>query len=265
MIKDAWMSKKFKGDTVECLACSHGCKIQPDKTGICGVRKNIDGKLKLLVYGRASAINVDPIEKKPLFHFLPGTDIFSIGTVGCNFRCAFCQNWDLSQFHKSNDTTAIEKAGKKLMPEEIVDYCLANNIPSVAYTYNEPAIFFEYAYDTAKLAHEKGLKNVYVSNGFENRKALEKIRPYLDAINTDLKAWNPEFYLKICGGRIEPVKKNIKWIWEQGIWEEVTTLIVTNQNDSEDDLKSIADFLVNISPDLPWHISTLRPLKKLTK
>ena len=259
------MSRKFKGDIVECLACSHKCKIPPGKTGICGIRKNIDGKLKLLVYGRASAINVDPIEKKPLFHFYPDTPIFSFGTVGCNFRCEFCQNWDISQFHKTHDTNTIENAGKELTPKDAVDYCLENNIPAIAFTYNEPAIFFEYAYDTAKLAKENGIKIVYVSNGFENRKALEKIKPYLDAINVDLKAWNPEFYIKICGARIEPVKENIKWIWEQGIWEEVTTLIVTNKNDSEDELKSIADFLVNISPDIPWHISRYHPAYKMTE
>jgi len=259
MIKDAWMSKKLTDDTVECLACSHHCKIQPGKTGICGIRKNLDGKLKLLVYGKAAALNVDPIEKKPLFHFHPGTPILSFGTVGCNFHCEFCQNWDLSQFHKTNDTTAIENAGRDLMPQDAIDYCLEHEIPSIAFTYNEPAIFFEYAYDTAKLAKEHGINIVYVSNGFENRKALEKIKPYLDAINTDLKAFNPEFYLKICGGRIEPVRENIKWIWENGIWQEITTLVVTNKNDSTEELKQIADFLVNISPDMPWHISRYHP------
>ncbi len=263
MIQDAWMSKKSKGDTVECLACSHHCKISPDKTGICGVRKNIDGTLKLLVYGRVSALNVDPIEKKPLFHFYPGTEIFSFGTVGCNFRCEFCQNWDLSQYHKTHDTSFIEKAGEELLPADAVNYCLENNIPSIAFTYNEPAIFFEYAYDTARLAKENGLNTVYVSNGFESREALEKIKPYLDAINVDLKAWSPEFYLKICGARIEPVKENIKWIWENEIWMEVTTLIITNKNDSEDELKSIAKFLAKISPDIPWHISRYHPAYKM--
>ncbi len=259
ILHDAWMSRIFKGNTVECLACSHRCKIEPGKTGICGVRENVDGKLKLLVYGKASAVNVDPIEKKPLFHFYPGTDIFSFGTVGCNFRCLFCQNWDISQFHKTHNIEAIIKNGRDLSPDDAVNYCLENKIPSIAFTYNEPAIFFEYAYDTAKLAKENGLNTVYVSNGFENRPALEKIRPYLNAINTDLKAFTPEFYLKICGGQIEPVKENIKWIWENGIWEEVTTLIIPNQNDNPDELKRLAEFLVNISPDMPWHLSKYHP------
>lgn len=259
MIKDAWMSRKFKGDTVECMACNHRCKIATNNTGICGVRRNDNGQLKLLVYGRASAVNVDPIEKKPLFHFYPGTPIFSFGTVGCNFRCQFCQNWDLSQYHKTHNTSLIEKSGRELAPDNAIKYCLDNNIPSIAFTYNEPAIFFEYAYDTALLAKKNGIKTVYVSNGFESREALEKIRPYLDAINVDLKAWNPEFYLKVCGGRIDPVKENIKWIWENGIWEEITTLVITNQNDSEDELQSIAGFLAEISADIPWHISRYHP------
>lgn len=259
MIKDAWMSRPYKKNLIECLACNHHCKIANGKTGICGIRKNQTGNLKLLVYGRASASNVDPIEKKPLYHFYPDTEIFSFGTVGCNFRCSFCQNWDLSQFHKSHETSEIEKAGYQLLPKDAVQFCLDNGIPAIAFTYNEPAIFFEYAYDTAVIAKKAGLKTVYVSNGFESREALEKIRPYLDAINIDLKAWNPEFYSRICGARIEPVKKNIKWIWEQGIWEEVTTLIVTKQNDSDEEIRSIAEFLAGISPDLPWHISRYHP------
>ena len=261
---EAWMSKPLKNDIVQCLACSHLCRISTGRKGICGVRKNIDGKLQLLVYGRAAAVNVDPIEKKPLFHFYPATPIFSFGTMGCNFRCAFCQNWDISQYHKSHNDKEIMEAGTKLSPEDVIKECLENKIPSVAFTYNEPGIFFEYAYDTAKLAKENGIKTVYVSNGFENRAALEKIRPYLDAINTDLKAFTDEYYIKICGGRLEPVKKNIKWIWENGIWQEVTTLIVTNHNDSEDELKRLADFLVKISPDMPWHISRYFPAYQMT-
>jgi pyruvate formate lyase activating enzyme len=261
---DAWMSKTLKDGNVQCLACSHLCRIGPGHKGICGVRKNIDGKLQLLVYGRAAAVNVDPIEKKPLFHFYPGTPIFSFGTMGCNFRCDFCQNWDISQFHKDHDDGEIMEAGIPLSPEDIIKQCVENRIPSVAFTYNEPGIFFEYAYDTAKLARENGIRTVYVSNGFENRAALEKIKPYLDAINTDLKAFTDEYYMKICGGRIGPVKDNIKWIWENGIWQEVTTLIVTNHNDSEDELKRLADFLVNISPDLPWHISRYFPAYRMS-
>jgi pyruvate formate lyase activating enzyme len=260
---EARLSKKLENGTVECLSCSHKCKISAGFKGICGVRKNIDGDLKLLVYGRAAAINIDPVEKKPLFHFYPNSPIFSFGTVGCNFRCSFCQNWDISQFHKENSDEAIMNSGTELLPEEIIKTCLREKIPSVAFTYNEPGIFFEYAYDTAKLAKENGLKTVYVSNGFESREALKKIRPYLDAINTDLKAFSNDYYVKICGARIEPVKKNIKWIWDQGIWQEITTLVVTNHNDTEEELKNIADFLVNISPDMPWHISRYFPAYRM--
>jgi pyruvate formate lyase activating enzyme len=265
MFKDAWQSQKINDNTIECLACSHRCKISKGQTGICGVRKNISGTLKLLVYGRAVGINVDPMEKKPLFHFYPGSQIFSIATVGCNFRCLFCQNWYISQYHKSHTHDEIQKSGQKLSPKQIVKYCLDHKIGSVSFTYNEPGIFFEYAYDTAKLAKEKDLKTVYVSNGFESREALEKIKPYLDAINTDLKGNTEEFYRKICGARMQPVKDNIKWIWEQGIWQEVTTLVIPNLNDSEKDLTEIAEFLASVSKDMPWHISRYFPAWKMTE
>jgi pyruvate formate lyase activating enzyme len=263
-MQQAWMSRPQKNGIVQCLACSHLCKISPGHKGICGVRKNIDGKLQLLVYGKAAAVNIDPVEKKPLFHFYPGTPIFSFGTMGCNFRCDFCQNWDISQYPKSHLDEEISASGIDLPPEEIIRQCLENKIPSVAFTYNEPGIFFEYAYDTAKLAKKNGIHTVYVSNGFENRTALEKIRPYLDAINTDLKAFTDDYYVKICGGKIKPVKENIRWVQENGIWQEITTLIVTNHNDSEDELKRLADFLVNISPEIPWHISRYFPAYKMT-
>ena len=164
---------KLDDKAVECYACSHRCKIAVDQRGICGVRKNIAGELFLLVYGKAVAFNVDPIEKKPLFHFFPNTQVVSIGTIGCNFHCDFCQNFDISQYHKTSSAII----GNDLPPEYLVEYALKNNIPSIAYTYNEPAIFFEYAYDTARLAHKKGIKNVYVSNGFEPPEALKKIAP----------------------------------------------------------------------------------------
>jgi pyruvate formate lyase activating enzyme len=265
MNHEAWMSKPYKGKTVECLACSHHCKIAEGKTGICGVRKNDNGTLNLLVYGKASAINVDPMEKKPLFHFFPGTEVFSFGTVGCNFRCQFCQNWDLSHFHKTHTIEDIIESGKNLSPESAIDFCKKNKIKSIAFTYNEPAIFFEYAYDTAKLAKKNGIHTTYHTNGFETREALEKILPYLDAANIDLKSFNPEFYLKICGAGIEPIKENIRWLHENKVWVEVTTLIIPNQNDSETELQSIAGFLSNISHDLPWHISKYFPAYKFNE
>ncbi|MEI6222735.1 MAG: AmmeMemoRadiSam system radical SAM enzyme [bacterium] len=260
----AWMSKKLEKNTVECLACTHRCKISPSKTGICGVRKNNNGTLELLVYGKSIATNIDPIEKKPLFHFYLGSEIFSIGTVGCNFSCKFCQNWEISQYPKLLNHMPVEDVGETLLPEDVVAFCKENSIPSIAFTYNEPAIFFEYAYDCAKLAHENGLNVVYVSNGYETPEALKKILPYLDAANIDLKAFTQSFYGKICGGRIEPVKKTIWWLWKKGVWEEVTTLVIPGENDDPDDLQQIAEFLVAISPDIPWHLSRYHPCYKMS-
>lgn len=263
MRHEAWMSKSLPKNMVQCLACNHHCRIAEGRTGICGVRLNEKGKLYLLVYGRCASTNIDPIEKKPLYHFYPGAQIFSLGTVGCNFRCLFCQNWDISQFHKEHSLQEVEKAGEKLSPQKIVDYCLKRKIPAIAFTYNEPAIFFEYAYDTAKLAHENGLKIVYVSNGFESREALEKILPYLDAANIDIKSFREEYYQKICGGHLQPVLDNIKWLWKKGVWVETTTLIVTGENDSEAELTEIAKWQASVSRDMPWHVSRYFPAYKM--
>jgi len=252
--------KKKAKKTVECQACNWYCNIPEGLTGICGVRQNIDGDLQLLVYGRAIAAHVDNIEKKPLFHFMPGTKIFSIGTVGCNFKCSFCQNWDISQtrLKEPNETMGID-----LPPKEIVDYCLENDIPSIAYTYNEPAIFFEYAYDTAKLAHKNGIKNVFVSNGFESKQALKKIHPYLDAINIDLKGFTNKFYKDICQAKIDPVKDNIKRVHKMGIWLEVTTLVIPTKNDSDEELTKIAKFVASVSKEIPWHVTAFYPQYKM--
>lgn len=263
--------KKLKENRVQCLACSWYCKIEEGGTGICGVRQNEKGDLYLLVYGKAIAANLDNIEKKPLYHFLPGTKIFSIGTVGCNFRCKFCQNWDISQTtalikreikDKSKQTVMlgeITAQGQDLPPEKIVEYCRENNIPSIAYTYNEPTIFFEYAYDTAKLAKKYGIRNVFVSNGYESKEALSKIHPYLDAINIDLKGFTEEFYTKICGGKLEPVLENIKRTYEMGIWLEVTTLVIPGHNDSDKELTDIAEFIKSVSDEIPWHVTAFYP------
>lgn len=272
-MKKCILYKKTDKETgkVQCTACSWYCKIPKGQTGICGVRQNEDGNLYLLVYGKAIASNLDNIEKKPLYHFLPGTKIFSIGTVGCNFRCKFCQNWDISQvpalirkeFQEKKQQMVqlgeITQRGQDLPPEKIVQYCVENDIPSIAYTYNEPAIFFEYAYDTAKMAHKEGIRNVFVSNGFESEEALKKIRPYLDAINIDLKSFNKEFYRDICGGKLEPVLENIKRVYKMGIWLEVTTLLIPGKNDSKKELTDIAEFIKSISPEIPWHVTAFYP------
>lgn len=256
---EASLYHKREDGRVECFACAHRCKINFNQRGICGVRKNVKGKLYLLVFGKAVAFNLDPIEKKPLFHFLPGTQTLSIGTIGCNFKCDFCQNFEIAQYPK-NSSAII---GKDLPPEYLVDYALKNNIPSIAYTYNEPTVFFEYTFETAKLAHQYGIKNIYVSNGFQTPEALEKIAPYLDAINIDLKSFSEDFYLKICGGRLAPVLENIKLAHHLKIWTEITTLVIPNQNDSTEELKKIADFIAMVNPDIPWHISRFFPYYKM--
>ncbi len=259
-MRKASLFKKLNDNFVQCLACAWYCKIAPGKTGICGVRQNIGGELFLLVYGSAAAINIDPVEKKPLFHFLPGTKIFSLGTLGCNFGCGFCQNWDISQ---SSKTSKIEKTGCNLPPEKIIEYCIKNKIPSIAYTYNEPAIFFEYAYDTAILARKNGVKNVMVSNGYSSAEAIEKWRGTLDAINIDLKSFREEFYQKNCKARLEPVLENIKKFREIGVWVEVTTLIIPGENDSKEELTAVAKFIKSVSPSIPWHISRFHPDYKM--
>lgn len=280
-MKKAILFKKLANNCVRCTACNHYCKIPQNKTGICGVRKNIKGMLYLLVYGRAIAINIDPIEKKPLYHFVPGTEILSFGTVGCNFKCDFCQNWDISQKIKELKSRRFRNAGVPIKasvvsstkeefdwgqdwpPNKIVKFAKENKIPSIAYTYNEPAIFFEYAYDTAKLAKKAGLKNVYVSNGYESREARQKIAPYLDAINIDLKSYDQKFYQKYCGGQLEPVLENIVQFYKLGIHIEITTLIIQGKNDSKTNLTKIAKFIASLDKKIPWHISRFFPAYKM--
>jgi len=259
-MKKAILYEKLKDNKVRCAACYHHCLISDKKTGICGVRQNIDGDLYLLVYGRAISVNIDPIEKKPLFHFLPGQKAFSLGTMGCNFACDFCQNWEISQIPRNLD---LIHTGEEWEPKKIVKYCKDNKIPIIAYTYNEPSIWAEYALNTMKLAKKEGIKNIWVSNGFMSEKTLNLIAPYLNAINIDLKSFSNNFYQKICKGQLKPVEENIKKIWKMGIWEEVTTLIIPGLNDSEKELKQIAKFLVKISKDIPWHISAFYPCYKM--
>ena len=198
---------------------------------------------------------MDPIEKKPLFHVMPGSRSFSIATVGCNFRCLHCQNYSISQ--PLQDTLQI--TGTDLPPQEIVAKALASGCRSIAYTYTEPTIFFEYAYDTAHLAHEAGLANNFVTNGYMTAEALEAIRPVLDAANVDLKAFREETYKKVCGARLEPVLDSIRRMKALGIWVEVTTLVVPGLNDGPDELEAIARFISSVDPDIPWHISRFHP------
>lgn len=259
-MKEALLYKKLKGDRVHCALCAHRCVIESGKRGICAVRENRDGTLYTLVYGKVVASHVDPIEKKPLFHFLPGTKSFSVATAGCNFRCEHCQNYEISQLPRERPDLVIP--GREMSPEDVVEAAVRSGSESIAYTYTEPTIFFEFALDCAKLARNRGLKNVFVSNGFMTPESTRLIAPYLDADNIDLKG-GKEFYRKICSARLEPVKKTIKLMKELGIWVEVTTLVIPGLNDSDEDLKEIVRFLISVDPGIPWHVTQFYPTYKM--
>ncbi len=253
-MKECVLYKKEKGN-VRCFACAHRCLISEGKTGICGVRENIKGKLFLLVYGLIVSENIDPIEKKPLYHFLPKTKAYSIGTVGCNFKCGFCQNYEISQLRKI--------VGKEITPEQIVERAIATRCKSIAYTYNEPTIFAEFVKDTAVLAKKKGIKNILVTNGYMTKECLEFFGKDIDAMNIDLKSFNEEFYNKICKAKLKPVLETIKLAHEKGIHIEITTLIVPNENDSIEELEKIAKFISGIDKNIPWHISRFFPMYQM--
>ena len=261
MGKEAMCYKKGDGKEVSCFLCSHHCRIPNRGSGVCYVRENRDGVLYTTAYGRTIAAHVDPIEKKPIFHYLPGTDSFSFATVGCNFRCSFCQNWQISQFKEAKDA-ALKSA--EMSPEEIVKQAEDNHCRSISYTYTEPTIFFEYAYDTCRLAREKGLGNIFVTNGYMTEEALDTIRPYLDAANVDLKAYSEEYYRKVCGAKLKYVLDSIRRMKERGIWVEVTTLVLPGMNDSRDELSKIASFIAGVGVDIPWHISRFHPDYRMT-
>jgi len=257
-MKESYLYQKLEGKKTHCLTCTHNCLILPGKRGICGVRENIDGKLYFLVYGKAVAEHLDPIEKKPFFHFLPGSHSLSIATIGCNLKCANCQNWEISQISKEPkiNRQQIEEMGVNLPPQKIVEHTLKQNTPSISYTYTEPTIFLEYALDTMKLAKKKGLKNCWVTNGFMSRETLELIAPYLDAANVDLKSFDDEFYQKNCGAKLQPILDSLKLMKQLGIWVEVTTLVIPTLSDNIEMLKKIAKFIFNeLGSQTPWHIS----------
>lgn len=266
-MRKAVLYEKKDKHAVKCLACAHYCYIAKDTAGICGVRYNADGVLHLSVYNRPMAVNIDPIEKKPLYHFLPGTQIFSLGTVGCNFGCDFCQNWDISQITKGKEAGTIKQVSGKLTeewsPERVAQYCVDNKIPAIAYTYNEPTIFAEYVYAIAVLAREKGIKNVMVSNGYQSQESLDYLAPVIDAINIDLKSWSADFYFYVCKAKLGVVKENIKLWKAKGVWVETTTLIIPGQNDNTADLLEMAKFIASVDTTIPWHISRFYPTYKM--
>jgi pyruvate formate lyase activating enzyme len=245
---------------VRCKLCNWRCVIDDGKLGRCCVRKNIGGTLYSLNYDKVCSANPDPIEKKPLFHFQPGSRSFSVATMGCNFRCEFCQNWQISQ-------AAIEDGqinGEPIAPEQIVEAAVRSGCKNMAYTYTEPTVFMELCHDCGRLAMKRGLTNVFVSNGYMTREAIDFAGEWLNGINVDLKAFSEDYYRRLCKARLQPVLDTISYIAkETSIWLEITTLLVPGENDSDDELKKLADFIVDkAGADVPWHISRFHPQYK---
>ncbi|MEL4305175.1 AmmeMemoRadiSam system radical SAM enzyme [Methanococcoides sp. LMO-2] len=258
MLKEAMFYEKLDEGKVQCNLCNHRCKIAKGKTGICGVRENRDGTLYSLIYNTVSSEAVDPIEKKPLFHFNPGSKAYSLGTIGCNFRCKHCQNWTISQV-KLDEAMSVE-----ITPEEAVSRALATGCRSIAWTYNEPTIWYEYTYDSAKLAKEAGLDTVYVTNGFITPEALKHISPYLDAFRVDIKAFTEDFYRKVASARLAPVLESAKLAKELGMHVEVINLIIPTLNDSEDELRQLSTWVYeNLGADTPIHFTRFQPHYKM--
>lgn len=260
MLHDALLYDELKDDMVQCNLCAHRCKIKESQRGICRVRENRNGKLYSLVYGNLISKNVDPIEKKPLYHFFPGSKSFSVATPGCNFRCSWCQNWQISQMPRQMKMPEYQR----IMPKEIVRQAVGLNCQSIAYTYTEPTIFFEYNYDIARAAKNEGLQNVYVTNGFMTSEMIEMIAPYLDAANIDIKAFRDETYRTQMGGQLEPVLESCRLMKSKGIWLEITTLIVPKFNDSMEEINELATFIYEeLGAETPWHLSRFYPQYQL--
>ncbi|MHC1718687.1 MAG: AmmeMemoRadiSam system radical SAM enzyme [Acidaminococcaceae bacterium] len=255
-MKEAILYKKLNDNKIQCIACNHRCTIDEDGKGICFVRQNLQGKLYTLNYGKTAGLNIDPIEKKPLYHFMPGSRTYSFAAVGCNFRCAWCQNWEIAQAPRL--TKAIE--GVEISPEEHVKRALEAGCPSISYTYTEPTVFVEYALETMIIAQEKGLKNIWVTNGYMTRETLDKITPYLDAANVDLKGYSDKAYEEYCGGKAKPVMDNLQFLYRAGVHVEITTLVVPGVNDEKEQLEGIAGFIAkDLGTEVPWHISRFYP------
>jgi len=255
---EARFYEKIGNGKVKCFLCAQYCTISPGRRGICAVRENRDGILYSLVYGKVIARHIDPIEKKPLFHFRPGSRSYSIATVGCNFKCQHCQNYEISQYPKERP----DIPGEEMTPEQVVREAEAAGCKSISYTYTEPTIFMEFAYDCARLAHERGIENVFVSNGYTGPEATRLIAPYLDGNNIDLKG-DDAFYKKIVGAKLQPILDTIRLMKDLGIWVEITTLIIPTYNDSEDYLRGVADFIKSIDPAMPWHVTQFYPTHQL--
>ncbi len=259
-MKEALLYQKLTNNQVRCQACQHRCLINEGRRGVCGVRENKNGRLYSLVYGKLIALNIDPVEKKPLFHFLPGSQSLSLATAGCNFKCLNCQNADISQIGKDSK----EIFGQEYSPKQIIEIALENKTPSISYTYTEPTVFVEYALDVMKLARQNGLKNIWVTNGYFTDETFKLISHYLDAVNVDLKFFSNELYQKVCGAKLQPVLDNLKLLKKHQTWLEITTLLIPGYTDQGKQLENIADFIkTELGLATPWHISTFYPAYKL--
>jgi pyruvate formate lyase activating enzyme len=259
MIREALLYEKLDGGRVRCSLCAHLCKINPGKRGICGVRENKDGVLYSLVFGTLIAGNIDPVEKKPFFHVYPSSLSYSIATVGCNFRCEFCQNHDISQVSRQT----VHVPGTEVPPAAVVQKAKSSGCKTIAYTYTEPTVFFETALETAKEASREDIENIFVTNGYMTPEAIGMIAPYLAAANVDLKSFREEFYSKQCGAKLQPVLDSLQKMKEKGIWLEITTLLIPGLNDSEGELKDIASFIRGLGAETPWHVSRFHPQFKM--
>jgi len=255
IMKEAMFYKRLNNELVQCQLCPQLCAIKSFERGKCGVRENRQSNLFSLVYGKIAAMAVDPIEKKPLYHFYPNSSAFSISTFGCNMSCLFCQNYELSQAPKPNKPVY----GHLLEPEEVVKLAIDKKASIIAYTYSEPTIAYEYYFDIMRIAKRHGLRNVFVTNGFIQPEPLKKLKGLLDAANIDLKSFSDEFYQQICGARLQPVLDAVKSYYELGVWIEVTTLVIPGLNDDFEQLNRISSFIASISTEIPWHITRFYP------
>ena len=254
------LAEAYRDGSVRCGVCAQRCLVRPGRRGICGVRENRGGQLVCLAYGAVVAIGLDPIEKKPLFHVAPGSTAYSIATAGCPFHCRFCQNWEIAQ----GPRLGLELPTRQLPPAQVVDEAIGSGAQSVAYTYVEPTVFLEYALDTARLAREAGLRNLFITDGYATPEAVDLLAPVLDAANVDLKAFNDAFYRKLCGARLAPVLESIVAMRRAGIWLELTTLVIPGRNDDEGELRSLVRWIVeNLGVETPWHVSRFHPAYRL--
>ena len=243
---------------VQCVLCPHMCELEPGERGRCTVRLNNEGKLVSLVYGKPVAVHIDPVEKKPLFHFLPGIDVLSLATAGCNLRCDFCQNWEISQ------AAPEEVSPYDMSPEDVVQAALEYDCLAIAYTYTEPVVFFEYTRDCASLAREAGLKNILVTAGYINPGPLLELSSLIDAANVDLKSMSDDYYREVCGGTLQPVLDTVVSLKESGTWVEVTNLMVPTMNDDQNGIEELCEWILNnTGEETPLHFSRFFPMYRL--